>query len=126
MADIDAAVVFSFFNSYDLTGVPIIGWGRPTIAILPRDGEPAIVAAEGESARRAIATWCGSRSPAARSCRRRAPATSKPDRRGPPEGRLSVRNRIGSQERSFIVAAGKVRLRIKKRAFAPPASHRRF
>ena len=51
MTDTDAVVAFSFFNAYYLTGVPILGWGRPTIAILPKDGDPTIVAAGGELAR---------------------------------------------------------------------------
>ena len=51
LTDIDAVVAFSFFNAYYLTGVPIMGWGRPTVAILPKGGEPVIVAAGGELAR---------------------------------------------------------------------------
>ena len=45
-------------------------------------------------------------------------------------GRVVSQFQIGSaansQQRWLIVATGKSRLRIKKRAFAPPASNRRF
>ena len=47
----DAFVSFSFFNAYYLSGVPIIGWGRPTLVVLPARGDPAIVAAAGEKSR---------------------------------------------------------------------------
>ena len=40
---INCAVLFSFFNSYYMSGVPIIPWGRPTITIVPSRGSPAMI-----------------------------------------------------------------------------------
>ena len=40
--------------------------------------------------------------------------------------RFEIESAANSQQRWFILATGKVRLRTKKRAFAPPASDRRF
>ena len=47
----EAAVAFSFFPSYYLSGVPVLPWGRPTITIVSRDGPAAIVLSEGEAPR---------------------------------------------------------------------------
>jgi Xaa-Pro aminopeptidase len=47
----DAGVVFSFTNSYYLSGVPVIPWGRPTITIVPKDAAPAIILFAGEKER---------------------------------------------------------------------------
>ena len=49
--DCDAGVTFSFTNSYYLSGVPVIPWGRPTITLVPRDGDPALILAIGEKTR---------------------------------------------------------------------------
>ena len=49
--ELDAVVATSFVNAYYMTGVPIIGWGRPTIAILPKAGAATVVAAGGEESR---------------------------------------------------------------------------
>ena len=51
LGDSEAAVAFSFFPSYYLSGVPIIPWGRPTITIVPRDGPAAMILSEGEASR---------------------------------------------------------------------------
>ena len=53
LGDSEAAVAFSFFPSYYLSGVPIIPWGRPTITVVPRDGPAAMILAEGEAPRAA-------------------------------------------------------------------------
>jgi Xaa-Pro dipeptidase len=41
----DVVVAFSFFNSYYLSGVPIIPWGRPAITVVPKDSPPAMILA---------------------------------------------------------------------------------
>lgn len=51
LRDSDAAVVFSFYNSYYLSGVPIVPWGRPSITIVPREGPPAMILPEIEKER---------------------------------------------------------------------------
>lgn len=40
---VDCAVLFSFFNAYYTSGVPIIPWGRPTITVIPSEGAPAMI-----------------------------------------------------------------------------------
>ena len=49
--DCHGGVAFSFTNSYYLSGVPIIPWGRPTFTVVPRHGDAAMVLAEGEKVR---------------------------------------------------------------------------
>jgi Xaa-Pro aminopeptidase len=49
--DCDVGITFSFTNSYYLSGVPVIPWGRPTITMVPREGDPALVLAIGEKTR---------------------------------------------------------------------------
>jgi len=51
LGDCSAGVVFSFTNSYYLSGVPIIAWGRPTIVVVPKNGEPLLILAIGEKER---------------------------------------------------------------------------
>jgi Xaa-Pro dipeptidase len=51
LGESEAAVAFSFFPSYYLSGVPIIPWGRPTITVVPRDGPAAMILSEGEAPR---------------------------------------------------------------------------
>lgn len=43
LGDSQVGIAFSFFNSYYLSGAPIIPWGRPTIAVLPKDSLPAYI-----------------------------------------------------------------------------------
>src|SRR5919201_4825340 len=40
---VDCAVVPSFHNSYYLSGVPILQWGRFAITLLFRDSDPVLV-----------------------------------------------------------------------------------
>ena len=51
IGEADACVALSFTNAYYLSGVPIIPWGRPTFTLVPRNGPPAMVLAEGEKPR---------------------------------------------------------------------------
>ena len=43
LGDHDAGIFFSFTNSYYMSGVPILPWGRPTITIVPQKGAPIII-----------------------------------------------------------------------------------
>lgn len=47
----EAAVVFSFTETYYLSGAPLSRWGRPYIVVLPRDGDAVAVLAEQERPR---------------------------------------------------------------------------
>ena len=47
----DVGITFSFTNSYYLSGAPLIPWGRPTITMVPGEGDPAMVLAIGEKTR---------------------------------------------------------------------------
>ena len=48
LGDGEAAVVFSFTESYYLSGAPLMRWGRPFVVMVPHDGEPVAVVAEQE------------------------------------------------------------------------------
>ena len=39
----DAGVFFSFTNSYYMSGVPILPWGRPGITVIPQNDAPIII-----------------------------------------------------------------------------------
>ena len=43
LGDNDAGVFLSFTNSYYMSGVPILPWGRPTITIIPKNDDPVII-----------------------------------------------------------------------------------
>jgi len=47
----DVGIGVSFTNSYYLSGAPIMHSGRPTITVVPKHGEPAIIIAEIEKGR---------------------------------------------------------------------------
>jgi hypothetical protein len=47
----DVGIGFSFTNSYYLSGAPIMHSGRPSITIVPNDGDPVMVLAEIEKER---------------------------------------------------------------------------
>ncbi len=44
----DAGVFFSFTNSYYMSGVPILPWGRPTITIIPKNDDPIIISGKAD------------------------------------------------------------------------------
>jgi len=46
--DHDAGVFFSFTNSYYMSGVPILPWGRPGITIIPKNDEPVIISGKAD------------------------------------------------------------------------------
>jgi len=48
LGDMDAGVFSSFTNSYYMSGVPILPWGRPTITIIPAKGEAVIIAGKAD------------------------------------------------------------------------------
>ena len=50
----DVGITFSFTNSYYFSGAPLIPWGRPSITIVPGEGDPALVLAVGEETRARI------------------------------------------------------------------------
>lgn len=43
-----AGVFFSFTNSYYMSGVPILPWGRPAITIVPKNGDPVIISGKAD------------------------------------------------------------------------------
>jgi hypothetical protein len=49
MEDLDAGVFLSFTNSYYMSGVPILPWGRPTITIIPKSNDPVIIAGKADA-----------------------------------------------------------------------------
>jgi len=49
-SDLDAIIATSYASFYYLTGVPIFPYGRPMAALVPREGEPTIVASVIEQA----------------------------------------------------------------------------
>ena len=48
MMGLDAGVFLSFTNSYYMSGVPILPWGRPTITIIPKSDDPVIIAGKAD------------------------------------------------------------------------------
>lgn len=44
----NAGVFFSFTNSYYMSGVPILPWGRPAITIVPKNGDPVIISGKAD------------------------------------------------------------------------------
>ncbi len=48
LGDNDAGVFFSFTNSYYMSGVPILPWGRPAITIIPQNDEPVIISGKAD------------------------------------------------------------------------------
>ena len=48
LAGLDAGVLISFTNSYYMSGVPILPWGRPTITIIPMNDDPVIIAGKAD------------------------------------------------------------------------------
>lgn len=49
LGDNDAGVFFSFTNSYYMSGVPIIPWGRPGITIIPKNDDPVIISGKADA-----------------------------------------------------------------------------
>ena len=43
IGDNDAGVLFSFTNSYYMSGVPVVPWGRPTFTVVPKDDDAIII-----------------------------------------------------------------------------------
>jgi len=48
LGDNDAGVFFSFTNSYYMSGVPILPWGRPAITVIPKVGDPVIISGKAD------------------------------------------------------------------------------
>ena len=48
LAGHDAGVFFSFTNSYYMSGVPILPWGRPGITVIPKNDEPVIISGKAD------------------------------------------------------------------------------
>ena len=52
LGELECAVVPSFWNSYYLSGVPVVQWGRWAITLLFRDRAPVLIIPELESSSR--------------------------------------------------------------------------
>ena len=50
LGSVDCAVVPSFHNSYYLSGVPILQWGRFAITLLFRDSDPVLIIPQSQGA----------------------------------------------------------------------------
>lgn len=48
LGDNDAGIFFSFTNSYYISGVPILPWGRPSITIIPKNDDPVVIAGKAD------------------------------------------------------------------------------